>query len=123
MLPRIHTQQRLQHNRPLRHQRLIPTPRPKHPRLQTRIHILFLLPIMRPRQRTARNKRRQDREFRPGLQVAVVVVAFDEPDEAGAEHGVCGCEEGRAEGFDAGEGGGEFFFEGGGDGGGGGGEG
>ena len=57
------------------------------------------------------------------MRVAVVVIAFDEPDEAWAEHGVGGCEEGGAEGFDTGEGGGDSFFEGGGDGGGGGGEG
>ena len=57
------------------------------------------------------------------MRVTVVIVAFDEPDETGAEHGICGCEEGGAEGFDAGEGGGDSFFEGGGDGGGGGGEG
>ena len=63
---------------------------------------------MRPWQRTARKVCSQDGELSGVGGVGVVVVAFYEPDETGSEHGICCCEEGGAEGFDAGEGGGEF---------------
>ncbi len=44
--------------------------------------------------------------------VAALVVAFDEPGEAGAEEGGGGCDEGFAEGGDGGEGSGDGFSEG-----------
>lgn len=110
MLPRIHPQANL-NIRPARRQlRSGPTQWAMTPRPQRRVRILLLPPIMRPRQRTARYIRRQQRELR--LRAAGdPVAAFDEPDVAGAEHGVRGGDHGRAEGFDAAEGLGEEVGE------------
>ena len=69
---------------------------------------MFLFPVVCARKGRAGDVGCEDCEFRGVGGGGIVIVAFDEPDEAGAEHGVCGCEEGRTEGFYGAEGGGEF---------------
>lgn len=67
---------------------------------------------MRPRQRTARNIRREQRELcqRCGAS-AGHFAAPDEPNVPGTEHGVRGGDHGRAQGFHAAEGFGEGVGE------------
>ncbi len=57
---------------------------------------------MRSRPWRASNVRRQDGQLGPAN--LTTVVALDEPDEAGAEHGICRRDEGLAQGFDRAEG-------------------
>lgn len=68
---------------------------------------------MGPRERRAGKVGRQEREF-VFHQVGVLGLVSDEPDEAGAEHGVGGGDESGPEGFGGGEGVADFGGEGGG---------
>ena len=67
------------------------------------ILVLLLPPVMRAWQRRAGEVGRQDGEL-VFHQVGVAVLVADEPDEAGAEHGVGGRDKGVSEGFGGGEG-------------------
>ena len=82
------------------------------------VHVKLLLAVVRARQGAARDVRAQDDELRVvGHVVGFDGIGFQEPDEAGAEHGVRGCEEGLFEGVGRGEGAHDVGVEFGGDGG------
>lgn len=104
MLPRIHAKQWRNIHTPQRLLRTrLPRPRtvPKRPRIRLRIQrvsIHTLLAVVRPADGRTSKVRRQDAEGARGA-----LVGLHEPDEARAEHGVGGEEEGLAEGVEGGE--------------------
>ena len=65
--------------------------------------VLLLSPVVRARQGGAGDVGREDREL-VFKHIRVAVLVPDEPDEAGAEHGVGGRDEGFLERFEGGEG-------------------
>lgn len=106
MLPRIHPQQDIDIRAPVRDFTFLPG---KERRAAERagahhgIVVLLLPPVVRARERRAGEVGRQDGEF-VVHHGGVPVLVSDEPDEAGAEHGVGGRDEGFPERVGGGEG-------------------
>ncbi len=99
MLPRVHPEQHLDVRSSRRDFRSLTTHWAPAARSQGRVGILLLLPVMRARQRRAGEVGGQDGEL--GILAGDGFGApLYEPDEAGAEHGVCGGDHGRAEVFE-----------------------
>lgn len=106
MLPRVHRQQYIDIRATVRDFAFLPGEQRRATEGASAHHgivILLLPPVVRPRQRRPGEVGRQDREFvlHHG---GVAVLVSDEPDEAGAEHGVGGCDEAGFERFGGGEG-------------------
>lgn len=96
MLPRIDPQHHLDIGSSRRDLRSLTAHCTKTARPQRRITILLLLPVVRTWQRRTSYVSSQDGEL--GIRPREALCApFYEPDEAGAEHGVCGCDHGGAQ--------------------------
>lgn len=96
MLPRINSQHHLYIRSAWRDLRSLTAQSAKTARPQRGITILLLLPVMRARQRRSGDIRRQDSELGVGPCEALCAPLY-KPDEAGAEHGVCGCDHSGAQ--------------------------